>query len=59
VRYWIPALAAVVCLVVASVVASPLIGFVLVIAALGFVLDASTKWFETARKAGGLGDHRQ
>jgi uncharacterized membrane protein len=59
VRYWLPMLAAVACLVVASMVTSPLIAFVLVIAALGFVLDASTKWFETARKAGGLGDHRQ
>jgi hypothetical protein len=58
VRYWLPSLAAVICLIVASM-ASPLIGFVLVIAALGFVLDATTKWFETARKAGGLGDHRQ
>ena len=58
-RYWLPMLAAVICLVAASSVSSPLLGFVLVIAALGFVLDASTKWFENARKAGGLGDHRQ
>ena len=57
-RYWLPTLAAVVCLVAATM-ASPVIGFVLVIAAFGFVLDASTKWFENARKAGGLGDHRQ
>jgi hypothetical protein len=59
VRYWLPVLAAVLCLAAATIVSSPLIGFVLVIGALGFVLDASTKWFENARKAGGLGDHRQ
>jgi hypothetical protein len=58
VRYWLPALAAVICLVAASMVA-PVIGFVLVIAAFGFILDVSTKLFESAGKTGGLGDHRQ
>ena len=57
-RYWLPTLAAVICLVAATMV-SPLIGFVLVIAAFGFVLDVSTKLFESAGKTGGLGDHRQ
>ena len=57
-RYWLPALAAVVCLVVASMVPA-VIGFVLLIAAFGFVLDVSTKLFENAGKTGGLGDHRQ
>jgi hypothetical protein len=58
VRYWLPTLAAVACLVAATLVA-PAIGFVLVIAAFGLVLDVSTKLFEHARKTGGLGDHRQ
>ena len=57
-RYWLPMLAAVICLVAATMV-SPLIAFVLVIAAFGFVLDVSTKLFENAGKTGGLGDHRQ
>ena len=57
-RYWLPAIAAVACLVVASMVPA-IIGFVLLIAAFGFVLDVSTKLFENAGKTGGLGDHRQ
>jgi hypothetical protein len=58
VRYWLPLVAAAACLVVASMVPA-LIGFVLLIAAFGFALDAATKWFENAGKTGGLGDHRQ
>lgn len=57
-RYWLPTLAALVCLVAATMVA-PLIGYVLVIAAFGLVLDVSTKLFENAGKTGGLGNHRQ
>jgi hypothetical protein len=58
VRYWLPALAAVVCLVAATMVTA-LIGFVLIVAAFGLILDVSTKLFENAGKTGGLGDHRQ
>ena len=57
-RYWLPSLAAVACLVGATMV-SPLIGFVLLIAAFGFILDVSTKLFEQAGKSGGLHNHRQ
>ena len=57
-RYCLPTLAAVICLIAASMV-SPLIGFVLIIAAFGFVIDVSTKLFENAGKTGGLGNHRQ
>jgi hypothetical protein len=57
-RYWLPAVAAVVCLVAATMV-PPVIGFVLLIAAFGFVLDVSTKLFEQAGKTGGLHNHRQ
>jgi hypothetical protein len=58
VRYWLPTVAAVACLVAATMVPS-LISFVLLIAAFGFILDVSTKLFENAGKTGGLGDHRQ
>jgi hypothetical protein len=58
VRYALPIVAAIACLVVGSMV-PPVIGFVLLIAAFGFVLDVSTKWFENAGKSGGLGNHRQ
>ena len=58
VRYWLPIVAAVACLVGTTMV-SPLIGFVLLIAAFGFVLDVSTKLFEQAGKTGGLHNHRQ
>jgi hypothetical protein len=59
VRYLLPLVAAAVCLIGGSMVASPIVGFVLVIAAFGFVLDAGTKLFESTGKTGGLGDHRQ
>jgi hypothetical protein len=58
VRYWLPLLAALACLIAASMVPA-LIGFVLIIAAFGFILDGATKLFENAGKTGGLGDHRQ
>jgi hypothetical protein len=58
VRYWLPTIAALVCLVIASMVPT-LISFVLIIAAFGFILDVSTKLFENAGKTGGLGSHRQ
>ena len=57
-RYGLPIVAAIACLVVGSMV-PPVIGFVLLIAAFGFVIDVSTKLFENAGKTGGLGDHRQ
>ena len=57
-RYGLPLFAAAICLIVASMV-STIVGFVLVIAAFGFVLDAGTKLFENTAKTGGLGDHRQ
>ena len=57
-RYWLPTVAALACLVVATMV-PPIISFVLIIAAFGFILDVSTKLFENAGKTGGLGNHRQ
>ena len=57
-RYWLPTIAALACLVIATMVPA-LISFVLIIAAFGLILDVSTKLFENAGKTGGLGNHRQ
>jgi hypothetical protein len=58
VRYGLPMFAAAACLFAATLV-SPLIALILVIAAFGFVIDASTKFLENAGKTGGLHNHRQ
>ena len=58
-RYSLPLLAALVCCVAATKVASPLVGFVLIILAFAFVIEVSTKLFEQAGKTGSLTDHRQ
>ena len=57
-RYWLPLLAAVACLIVATRV-SPIPAFVLTIAALALVFEVSTKMFEKAGGSGGISDHRQ
>ncbi|HEX5781066.1 MAG TPA: hypothetical protein VFX80_04060 [Solirubrobacteraceae bacterium] len=57
-RFWLPTVAALACLVIATMVPA-LISFVLIIAAFGLILDVSTKLFENAGKTGGLGNHRQ
>lgn len=57
-RYWLPLVAALVLLYAATKV-SAIVGFVLVIAAFGLVIEVSTKMFENAGKTGGLHDHRQ
>ncbi len=57
-RYWLPLVAAFV-LLIASTRFSTIIGFVLIIAAFGLVLEVSTKLFENAGKTGSLNDHRQ
>ena len=57
-RYWLP-LAAALLLMIVSTMFSPIIGFVLIIAAFGLVIEVSTKLFENAGKTGSLTDHRQ
>ncbi len=57
-RYWLPLLAAAVCLVVATQV-PPIAAYVLIVAAFAFVFDVSTKLFEQAGRGGRLTDHRQ
>jgi hypothetical protein len=54
-RIWIPFLLAALCLVAASFAGSVLT-WVLLLAALGLVLDGATKWFSGT---GHLEDHRQ
>jgi hypothetical protein len=58
VRYWLPMLAALVCLVVATRVTG-LVAYVLILAALALVVEATTKMFEQAGRSGRLTDHRQ
>jgi hypothetical protein len=58
VRYWLPLLAALVCLVVATRT-PPIVSYVLVIAAFGLVIEVSTKMLEAGTRGGRLTDHRQ
>ena len=58
VRYWLPLIAALVCLVVATQV-PPIAAYILIIAAFALVFDVSTKLFEQSGRGGRLTDHRQ
>jgi Mg2+/citrate symporter len=58
VRYWLPLVAALACLIVASKT-SPIVSLILIVLAFGLVIEVSTKLFEHAGKTGGLHDHRQ
>jgi hypothetical protein len=58
VRYWLPLVAALGLLVVATKV-SAIVGFVLIVAAFGLVIEVSTKLFEQSGRGGRLTDHRQ
>jgi hypothetical protein len=58
VRYWLPIVAAFVLMYAATKV-SAIVGFVLIVAAFGLVIEVSTKLFENAGKTGGLHNHRQ
>ena len=57
-RYWLPLVAALACLIVSSRT-SPIVSFILIVLAFGLVIEVSTKLFEHAGKSGGLHDHRQ
>jgi hypothetical protein len=57
-RYWLPLVAALVCLYVGTKV-SAIVSFVLIIVAFGLVIEVSTKLFEQAGKTGSIHDHRQ
>ena len=57
-RYALPLAAAALCCVVASQV-SPILQWLFVVAAFGFVLDAATAWFERAGGTGGMHEYKQ
>jgi hypothetical protein len=57
-RYWIPLAAAVVCFYAASM-ASPIVAWLLIVAAFGFVFDAATAWLAKAGGTGGMHDYKQ
>jgi hypothetical protein len=58
VRYWLPLLAALALLVVATKV-SAIVGYVLIVAAFGLVIEVSTRLFAQSGRGGRLTDHRQ
>ena len=57
-RYSMPFAAAAICCVVASLM-PPILQWVFVVAAFGFVLDAATAWFERAGGTGGMHEYKQ
>jgi hypothetical protein len=57
-RYWIPGAGAFVCLL-ASTIVTPIIAWVLIIAAFGLALDAGTAWLAKAGSTGGMHDYKQ
>jgi hypothetical protein len=57
-RYWLPGIAAAACLV-GTLIVPPAVGWVLLIAAFGLLLDVATALFERAGGTGGLHDHHQ
>ncbi len=57
-RYSLPLAAAAICCYAASI-AAPILAWLFVVAAFGFVLDAATAWFERAGGTGGMHDYKQ
>ena len=58
-RYWLPVVAAVLCLLAASFGPPPIVAFVLIMVAFGFCFDAATLWLARAGGTGGMGDYKQ
>ena len=58
VRYWLPLVASLVCLIVLPWV-GPIAAWLLIILAFGLFLDAATAMFAKAGGTGSLHDHRQ
>jgi hypothetical protein len=59
VRIALPLIAAFACLIVASRLNTPVVGFVLFVVALGLVFDAGTLLFARVTGTGGMRDHHQ
>lgn len=57
-RYWLPLIAALACLIAATRVPA-IVSYVLIIAAFGLIIEVSTKLFEQSGRGGRLTDHRQ
>jgi hypothetical protein len=58
VRYWLPFVAAIVCLVVGTMF-SPIVAWILLIAAFLLLIDGATALFEKAGSTGNLWTHKQ
>jgi hypothetical protein len=58
-RIALPLIAAFACLLVASRLDAPIVGFVLFVVAMGLVLDGGTALFARVTGTGGMRDHRQ
>jgi hypothetical protein len=58
IRYWLPIVAGLLCLVATAWV-GPIAGWLLIILAFGLILDGGTAMFEKAGRTGGISDHRQ
>jgi hypothetical protein len=58
VRYWLPLVAALVCLYVSTKL-PPIPAYVLIVVAFFFVIEVSTKFLQQAGGTGRLKDHRQ
>jgi hypothetical protein len=58
-RYWLPLTAAVLCLFAASLDLPPLAAYALIVAGVGFCLDAGTTWLARAGGTGGMHDYKQ
>jgi hypothetical protein len=57
-RYWVPLLAGFLCLV-AVLFVGPILGWILIIAGFGLVIDGATKMWEKAGSTGNLTTYRQ
>jgi hypothetical protein len=58
-RYWIPLAAAVVCFSATSLSLPPLVVYLLIVAGVGFTLDAGTTWIGRLGSSGGLHEYKQ
>lgn len=57
-RYWIPLVAGFLCFVAVGFV-GPLVGWLLIFAGFGLILEGATAMLARAGRAGGMGTHRQ
>ena len=58
-RYWLPLTATVLCFYVASLGLPPLAAYALIVAGVGFALDAGTTWLARMGSGGGLHEYKQ